>query len=127
VLNHQLTFAYLDSVVYLALFKFCLSKEMILFAYPHCQMPHAGGLGTDQRERVYCARQCLCGSMCHFRQLKSMWEPPSFKCKFGKQSSGVVYALKLGSQKGRNLEKTTLYDFSLFVGEDLKILNAQRP
>lgn len=36
--------------------------------------------------------------------------------------NGIVYALELGSQKGRNLEKTTLYNFTVFVGEDLKIL-----
>lgn len=34
----------------------------------------------------------------------------------------VVCALELGSWKGRDLEKTTLYEFTVFVWEDLKIL-----
>lgn len=35
----------------------------------------------------------------------------------------VICALELGSQKGRDLEKTTLYEFTVFVGEYLKILS----
>lgn len=36
--------------------------------------------------------------------------------------NSVICALELGSQKGRDLQKTTSCKFTVFVGGDLKIL-----
>ena len=38
LLYFQLTFANLDSIIYFTLFKFCFSKEIILFGYPQCHV-----------------------------------------------------------------------------------------